>query len=65
MRLTFGIHSAQEVFHRVISGNFIDINGVETDTLGLGQEYKRSQQKSHNIIRESKGNWINNELVQV
>ena len=31
MRLPFGIHSAQEVFHRIINGNFNDLNGVETD----------------------------------
>ena len=31
MRLPFGIHSAQEVFHRIINGSFIDIVGVETD----------------------------------
>ena len=31
LRLPFGIHSAQEVFHRIINGNFIDIKGVETD----------------------------------
>ena len=31
LRLPFGIHSAQEVFHRIINGNFIDIKAVETD----------------------------------
>ena len=29
--LAFGIHSAQQVFHRIINGSFIDIVGVETD----------------------------------
>ena len=31
LRLPFGIHSAQEVFHRNINGRFMDIAGVETD----------------------------------
>ena len=31
LRLPFDIHSAQEVFHRIINGSFIDIVCVETD----------------------------------
>ena len=31
LRLPFGIYSAQKLFRRIINGNFIDINGVETD----------------------------------
>ena len=31
LRLLFGIHSAQEVFHRIINRSFINIDGVETD----------------------------------
>ena len=31
LKLFFGTHSAQEVFHRIINGNFIEVNGVETD----------------------------------
>ena len=31
LRLPAGIHSAEEVFHRIMNGNFIDIVGVETD----------------------------------
>ena len=43
--LAFGIHSAQQVFHRIINGSFIDIVGVETDVndfLIWGKEYRRS-----------------------
>ena len=32
LRLPIGIHSAQEVFHRIINGSYVDIIGVKTDT---------------------------------
>ena len=32
LRLPIGIHSAQEVFHKIINGSYVDIIGVKTDT---------------------------------
>ena len=67
LRLPFGIHSAQEVFHGIINGSFIDIVGVETDIddLLIWGENTEDHNKSHCIIGESKENQIDNELGQM
>ena len=64
LRLPFGMQSAQEAFHRIINGSFIDIVGLETDIddFLIWGKNTENHNKFHCIIGEGKENWIGNEL---
>ena len=50
LRLPFGIHSAQEVFHRIINGSFIYIVGVETDVDDFLTWRKNTEDHNRSLI---------------